>query len=73
MFAPDRLKKGYLSQELETLRTEVQDYLNGVAAHLADEGRDVHVETRVGDAVRVIVDASREQGAALVVMTTHGH
>jgi nucleotide-binding universal stress UspA family protein len=53
--------------EQERLRTEALEYLSRLRGD-----SEVRAELRSGFPVEAILDAAREHGAALVVMTTHG-
>ncbi|MBI2203173.1 MAG: universal stress protein [Candidatus Rokubacteria bacterium] len=57
----------------ERLRQEAENYLRGVARHLADHGVRATTEVRVGDAATEIVAAAKEFDVQLIAMTTHGH
>jgi nucleotide-binding universal stress UspA family protein len=61
-----------LAHELVTRREDAEAYLAPIAGDLRDRG--VRVESRVGrgDAAREITRMTRETGADLIVMCTHG-
>jgi len=56
----------------EWLHHEAEDYLRGVACHLADHGVCTTTEVRFGDPAREIVAAAKEFDVELIAMTTHG-
>lgn len=63
----------YLDQRVESLEAEARAYLRSVADRLVAEGMAAPlVEVRVGPPGETIVAASRELGAGLVAMATHG-
>ena len=51
---------------------EARDYLELTAARLRAEGHRVRTLVREGEAAESILDASAEEGATLVVMSSHG-
>ncbi len=71
--APDRWITSSLEEDTVTLVAEARDYLRAVADRYRSEGREVRVETRVGDPAHVITATAQERGAAMVVMTSHGY
>jgi nucleotide-binding universal stress UspA family protein len=64
----------YNTQELEAERGAALDYLKGVQEEIAEAQATlpVQLEVRVGAPAHEIIAASRELGANLVVMATHG-
>lgn len=59
------------TQAIERRLAETEDYLSTVASRMP-AGADVHIETHVADRIAdVIIDRAREEGADLIVMTTH--
>ena len=73
VFAPDAMMGSYLVEEQSDLEAEAREYLRALHERYEKEGRTVHAESHTGDAAGVIAAVSQERGAALVVMTTHGH
>ena len=73
VLGPDRLVAGYLEDEQRELEREARAYVSELAARLRAQGYAVQTEVRVGDPESVIDAVGREQAAALVIMTTHGH
>ncbi len=71
--APDRWITSSLEEDTVTLMIEARDYLRTVADRYWSQGREVRVETRVGDPSHVITATAQERGAAMVVMTSHGY
>lgn len=69
---PDRLMEPWLGEALQDLETTARTYMEGIHNRYAADDRQVATVVEVGDPVQVIVYASREHGAGLVVMTTHG-
>ncbi len=51
---------------------EAQEYLEGVAGRLSQEGLSVRTTIRRGDVAEEIMAHSRESGCNLIVMCTHG-
>ncbi len=60
----------YADQEADRLRYEAQVYLHEVARRLA--GFPVEYAVRFGDPAEEILEESRESGADLIAMATHG-
>ena len=58
--------------DLETRRDAARAYLAGLAAEMKGRGIRVTTVDRCGDAVDEILATSRESGADLIAMTTHG-
>jgi len=48
------------------------DYLIGLAQHLRESNLEVHVVVKIGDPADVLIEESREQGADLIILGTHG-
>ena len=57
---------------MQNLETTARAYIEGTRDRYAADDRQVATVVEVGDPVQVIVSASREHRAGLVVMTTHG-
>ena len=72
-FGPDRLVAPLLAEEQERFDAEGGRVLERVAAQLAQKGLTAELVLRTGPQAETIEAAAREVGAALVVMTTHGH
>lgn len=53
-------------------RAEARIYLDGLAARFASTGRRISCEIRAGAPAAAIAAAGRDDGAALVVIATHG-
>ncbi len=68
------LDAGYASvtQERETLRTELQDELRADAERLEKAGYRVTTEVHFGDPARRIIDYVNDKSVSLVAMATHG-
>lgn len=59
-------------QILEERREEPKAYIEEVADRLADEGRSVEIDVRIGHPATAIRQATVEHGADLVALATHG-
>ena len=59
-------------EELAARTKEAGDYLSGIAAALSGRGVRVQVRVSRGTPVQEILAATRESGADLIAMTTHG-
>jgi nucleotide-binding universal stress UspA family protein len=62
----------YPGHVLDAARTVAQEYLQGVAAKLESQGREVIWEVLAGDPGSAIVDYSTAMTNNLVIMSTHG-
>jgi nucleotide-binding universal stress UspA family protein len=61
-----------IQDELAARTTDARDYLARVAAVLWERGIGVQLRVRTGTPVQEILALSRECGADLIAMTTHG-
>jgi nucleotide-binding universal stress UspA family protein len=61
-----------LSEAMEDMQQESEQYLQAVAKRLKDQGMHVDHEVVEGWPADVIVERSKEAGASLIAMTTHG-
>ncbi len=59
-------------ENLETLRTDAEEYLAAVAAEFRSRGARFKTEVRLGDPAREIVAAAQAADADMIAMTTHG-
>ena len=53
-------------------RTEAQKYLHDVARRFSDQGMKVHARIAEGPPAETILEQANQEGATLIVMTTHG-
>jgi nucleotide-binding universal stress UspA family protein len=60
-------------QAWDTLRQHADGYLTAQALDLQGAGLDIATEVLVGPTGEVIVEDARSQGAALIMMATHGY
>lgn len=60
------------TQETQRIRTELQDYLNQVAARLRATGFDALISIRFGQPADEILAYAQELGCDIIVMSTHG-
>jgi len=58
--------------DVDTLRSEAEEYLASIATALRARGVRVTIHVRVGDAVSQILAGAHEVDADLIAMTTHG-
>lgn len=61
-----------VDQAVDDLKARAYEYLHQVADRWAIEPSESQIEVRLGEPAQAIVAASRERGAALVAMATHG-
>ena len=59
-------------EDIETRRTDAEEYLAPIAVELCNKGVRVESRVRRGNPPDQIVAAARETGADLVAMSTHG-
>jgi len=59
-------------EDVETRRTDAEEYLAPIAVELRNKGVRVESRVRRGNSAEEIVAAARETGADLVAMSTHG-
>jgi nucleotide-binding universal stress UspA family protein len=57
---------------LEQLETDARAYLDAIAERLRPRGLEVAVVVAVGPAAEALIETARENGADLIVMTSHG-
>src|SRR5579859_441139 len=62
----------YTGDDYESVQTEAQNYLNGIASQLIADGLSVAVAVRTGNPAQQIAVAASEHGASAVVMASHG-
>lgn len=59
-------------EDIETRRTDAEEYLAPLAVELRNKGVRVESRVRRGNPADAIVAAARETGADLIAMSTHG-
>jgi nucleotide-binding universal stress UspA family protein len=59
-------------EDIELRRTDAEEYLAPIAVELRNKGVKVESRVRQGHPVDQIVAATRETGADLIAMSTHG-
>jgi nucleotide-binding universal stress UspA family protein len=62
----------YTDQEVERMKNETAEYLNGVAGRLKGKAADVKVRVALGEPAEEIIKAADDINADLIAMSTHG-
>lgn len=68
----DGIGYAYPAHELDLLRDDAVQYLEGLADKLRSTGKRVSVVAEIGFAASTIADVAREQDIDLIAMATHG-